>query len=195
MKKIGSVVFSLFAANALFAQTSLLSYDYVQGDLGTGDLFDEDFSYYGVGASVSINENLFAVGSYYDGATDDDIQFDPRSSGKLELSSYEVGLGYHMPLNPNLDFAASASYVNSELELFGFSEHGDGYSIDAGLRFKATDKMELNVFADYTDGEGEGETGYIASAYYFLLPTFSLGVLFEGADDIDTVAASFRLHF
>jgi hypothetical protein len=195
MKKIGLAISCLFAANSLFAQTSPLSYDYVEGNLGTGDFFDEDFSFYGLGASFSIDENIFLKGSYYDGATDDDIVFDPLSAGKLEISNYDFGIGYHMPLNQTLDFAASISYVNSELELFGFSENGDGYSVDAGLRFKATERLELNIFADYTDAGSDGETGYLASAYYFLLPTFSVGAVFGGADDLDTVAASVRLHF
>jgi hypothetical protein len=194
MKKISLVVLSLLAANTVFAQTSSLSYDYVEANLGTGDVFDEDFSFFGVGGSYSINENLFLTGSYSDGSTDDYIDFGFGAS-KVELSGYNIGLGFHTPVNQQIDFVAGISYLSSELEIFGLSEDGDGYGIDAGFRFKPTDRVELNIFANYVDVESEGDSGYSAAAYYFLTPTFSVGLNYSDDGDTDTVAGSFRLHF
>jgi hypothetical protein len=194
MKKIGIFVISLLAANTLFAQTSPLSYDYVEGNLGTGDFFDEDYSFYGAGISYSINESLFLRGSYFDGSTDDDIDF-PIGSSKVEISGYDIGLGFHTPVTQAIDFVVSGSYISRELELFGFSEDGDGYSVDAGFRFKPVEQLELNVFVDYEDMESENDTGYSASAYYFFTPTFSLGGVYAKADDLDSIAASIRFHF
>lgn len=194
MKKIGLVILGVLATNTLFAQTSPLSYDYLNLDVGSGDAFDDDIDFYALGGSVSLTESLFLKGSYSDAATEDDIDFG-LASGKIEYSGYQLGIGFHGPLNPTVDFVVSASYVNSEAELFGFSEDADGLSVDAGLRFKPTARTELNVFGNYVDVGGEGEAGYSVSGYYFLVPTFSLGLVYEGADDVDTHAISLRLHF
>jgi hypothetical protein len=194
MKKIGIFVISFVAADTLFAQSTPLSYDYVEGNLGTGDIFDEDYSFYGAGISYSVNESLFLRGSYFDGSTDYDIDFDVGFS-KVELSGYDVGLGFHTPVHPMIDFVVSGSYISREFEVFGFSDDGDGYSVDAGFRFKPTGQLELNVFADYEDIESENETGYSASAYYFFTPTFSVGGVYAKADDLDSIAASVRFHF
>jgi hypothetical protein len=94
-----------------------------------------------------------------------------------------------------IDFVASASYISKEAELAGFSNDGDGFSIDAGFRFKPVEQLELNVFVDYEDIDSENDTGYSASAYYFFTPTFSLGGVYAEADDLDSVAASVRFHF
>src|SRR5688572_11284805 len=194
MKKIGLVLVGLMAANTLFAQTGPISYDYVNLDIGSGDVDDFDLDFYEVGASVSITESLFVKGAYFDSATEDDIDVG-FGSGKIELSDYQLGLGFHGPLNANVDFAVSASYIRVEGELFGFSEHDDGLGVDAGLRFKATDRLELNVLGEYLEAGGDGEAGYAVSAYYYLVPTFSVGLAYKGADDIDAHALSLRLHF
>jgi hypothetical protein len=194
MKTIGLVILGLLATDTLFAQTSPLSYDYVNLDLGSGDVDDIDLDFYKVGASFSITESLFVSGSYNDAATEDDVDVG-IGSGKIELSNYELGIGFHGSLNPTADFVVSASYINAEGEIFGFSEHDDGLGVGAGLRFKPTGRVELNVFGEYVDVGDDGEAGYSVSAYYFLVPTFSVGLVYEGADDMDTHALSLRLHF
>ncbi|MES2626551.1 MAG: outer membrane beta-barrel protein [Pseudomonadota bacterium] len=194
MKKIGLSLITLLAANTLFAQTSPLSYDYVGGSLGTGDVFEEDYSFYGLIGSKSINESFFVKGSWFDGSTDDDINFGIGSS-KVENSGYALGVGYHMPFSATADFVVSASYLSSELELFGFSEKDDGYGVDAGVRFKATERLELNAFAAYAD-VGEGDMGWAVSGYYFLTPTFSVGGSYEDdGDELETVSGTVRFHF
>ena len=194
MKKLSLVFLGLLAANPLFAQTSPLSYDYVGASLGTGDVFEDDFSFYGLGASYSINDSFFVKGSYYDGATDDDINFGVGLT-KVELSGYDVGAGFHTPLTQAMDLVVSASYVYSEIEFLGFSQHDDGFGVNGGVRFKATERLELNLLADYVDQGGDGETGYAASAYYFLTPTFSVGVVYADNDATDTASANIRFHF
>ena len=202
MKKIGIFVIGLLAANTVFAQSSPLSYDYVEANLGTGDFYDEDFSFYGAGISYSLNESIYLRGSYSDGATDDDVYFGiGLGESKVEISGYEIGLGFHTPVSQLIDFVVSGSYISSELEIFGFSQDEDGYSVDAGFRFKPIEQVELDIFADFVDVNGENDTGYSASAYYFFTPTFSLGGVYTGtdasnrSDDLSTIAASVRFHF
>jgi hypothetical protein len=194
MKKLSLVVFGLLAATTVFAQTSPLSYDYVGASLGTGDIYDDDFSFYGVNASYAINDMFFVKGSYYDGATDDDIKFGPRA-GKVEQSGYDFGAGFHTPLNQALDLVVAASFVATEAEVFGLSQDVDGYGVEGGLRLQATERLELNLLAAYLDQEDESETGYIASAFYFLTPAFSVGVVYTDNDAADTAAANVRFHF
>jgi hypothetical protein len=192
MKKTGFVLFNLLAVNAVFAQTSPLSYDYAEAGYGQGEILNEDFSFIDLGASYSLNESLFVAGSYSDGETDDN--YGP-GFGEIEVSSYNIGLGFHTPLNQKIDLVMSGSYISSEIEFGRFSDDADGLDLAGGLRFKATDQLELNAFVDYAVIENDDDTGFSASAYYFFMPTLSLGLTYADADEADSIAASVRFHF
>lgn len=186
---------TLLLAGAATAQQSPFSYNYVQGNVTQGEIGSLDYTSVGAELSLSLTDNVFLKGSVTEGESDDRV-FSGPFSGKLDIQSYTLGLGYHTPINNRTDFVAEASYINNEASFRGFSMDSEGYGIDLGVRSMLTSALELQAALNYVDGSDmDGDIGFSVDARFYLSPKLSLSAGYFEQDEFDGLTASLRYNF
>jgi len=149
---------SSIASFSLTAEEAALSYTYVGVGYETGDIADIDTSGFGIYGSKALNDSFFLVGSYLSIESDDQFT-DGFVTDDIEATGFNIGIGFHTPINPTVDFVSTLSYSDVEVEFADESEDGNGYIIAAGVRAMPSDVLELSAFIDYADIEDGSETG------------------------------------
>ena len=205
---------SIVSWSALAAD-SPLSYSHAGVGYMTGDIADVDFSGFGIYGSHALNDSFFVIGGYTSISSDDkfviesgsgeiesgpgEIESGPGEIGSgsddIEATQFSIGLGFHTPISDAIDFVATLSYADAEVEFFDFTEDGNGYILSAGVRAKPTQEIELQAFLNYADIEDGSETGYLLGARYFTMPTLSLGLNYGSSDDFDSFSFDVRFDF
>jgi hypothetical protein len=188
----------------LFAFSSLAFADdfkYSSVSVGYSDLeMDSDFGVeklegdlLGINGSVAIGESFFAFAGYGKGDVDIvDPVFGVVASGDMDQAN--AGLGFHMPMSESVDFVASLSYEYLELSEQGVSIDDNGLGAGIGLRFAATDQIELNGGIDYVDyGDFGDRTSFDAKFLYNFTDSFTVSAGGKWGDDVTeyTVAGMF----
>ncbi len=186
---IGAI--SSIASFSLTAEEAALSYTYVGVGYETGDIADIDTSGFGIYGSKALNDSFFLVGSYLSIESDDQFT-DGFVTDDIEATGFNIGIGFHTPINPTVDFVSTLSYSDVEVEFADESEDGNGYIIAAGVRAMPSDVLELSAFIDYGDIEDGSETGYSFAARYFTTPDISLGLGYGSSDDFDAITFDIR---
>ena len=186
---IGAI--SSIASFSLTAEEAALSYTYVGVGYETGDIADIDTSGFGIYGSKALNDSFFLVGSYLSIESDDQFT-DGFVTDDIEATGFNIGIGFHTPINPTVDFVSTLSYSDVEVEFADESEDGNGYIIAAGVRAMPSDVLELSAFIDYADIEDGTETGYSFAARYFTTPDISLGLGYGSSDDFDAITFDIR---
>jgi len=186
---IGAI--SSIASFSLTAEEAALSYTYVGVGYETGDIADIDTSGFGIYGSKALNDSFFLIGSYLSIESDDQFT-DGFVTDDIEATGFNIGIGFHTPINPTVDFVSTLSYSDVEVEFADESEDGNGYIIAAGVRAMPSDVLELSAFIDYADIEDGSETGYSFAARYFTTPDISLGLGYGSSDDFDAITFDIR---
>jgi len=186
---IGAI--SSIASFSLTAEEAALSFTYVGVGYETGDIADIDTSGFGIYGSKALNDSFFLVGSYLSIESDDQFT-DGFVTDDIEATGFNIGIGFHTPINPTVDFVSTLSYSDVEVEFADESEDGNGYIIAAGVRAMPSDVLELSAFIDYADIEDGSETGYSFAARYFTTPDISLGLGYGSSDDFDAITFDIR---
>jgi len=184
-------VISSIASFSLTAEESALSYTYAGIGYETGDIADIDFSGFGIYGSKALNESFFITGSYLSIESDDQF-IDGFVTDEIEATGFNLGIGFHTPINSTVDFVSTLSYADAEVEFADDSEDGNGYILAAGVRALPSDVLELSAFIDYADVDGGSETGYSLGARYFTTPDISLGLGYGSSDDFDAITFDVR---
>jgi len=188
-KKCLPVILISISTFAVSAQESDLSYSYVDIAYQKGDWLNADFDGLRIGISAVISGPVFIVGSY---AIDEFDEVD------IDVDVFDVGLGFHLPVYNNIDFAASAEYVNYMFDTLGEEIDIDGYRVNAGFRAKPHEVFELSAFMHYADIEDEDNTGLSVEARYFFTPVASVGLVYSkdyDIDDLDIMTFNARLNY
>lgn len=182
--------FALLAL-ALSASASAYDFDYTFVDVGYGQIefddIDVDGDGFGIGGSFAISPafHLFA------GYTAADFDFD------VDSSSLDVGIGWHHGLSDVVDFVATLSYEYVEIDAPGFGSVDDnGLGLGAGLRFAATEALEINGGITYVDLSDSGdETSFGLGGLYKFNDMFALGLGGSWGDDTSSYTLTGRFHF
>lgn len=178
-------------ALALSASASAYDFDYTYVDLGYGQVeFDDvnvDGDGFGIGGSFAISPafHLFA------GYTMADLDFDVDATG------LNAGIGWHTGLSDVVDFVATLSYEYVELDASGFGSVDDnGIGLGAGLRFAASEDLEINGGISYVDLSDSGdETSFGIGGLYKFTEAFALGLSGEWGDDTSSYTLTGRFYF
>ncbi|MES1928491.1 porin [Salinisphaera dokdonensis CL-ES53] len=139
-------------------------YTYVQGDYipdGDADGTGNDYDGYGVEGSVTITRHVFVNGKY------DWLDVDGSS---LEANRASVGVGlndffdYGGAEGTGIGYYGQVSYERLALDGINGGDEADanGYGADAGLRWMATPRVEINPhigWVDYGDVEDDVNLG------------------------------------
>jgi opacity protein-like surface antigen len=188
-----TIVFALLTVFSAAGYAQGLSYNHV--DIGYSqydiDDVDVDGNVIGFGLSVELNESFYAFGSYGLGDLDGDFGID------ADFDQLSIGIGYHMPLSPQLDLVTGLSYEYAEVSVDGFGSVDDnGFGLSVGLRFAASDALELNGGISYVDfGDGGDDTGFGAGALYNFSNNFALGLSASWTDDTSSYGIGGRYYF
>ena len=107
-----------------------------------------------------------------------------------------VGVGWHTPLSEVLDFVATLSYERVEASALGFSADDDGIGLGVGMRFQASEAIEINGGINHVEmDEGGGDTGFGLGVLYGFTENFDLGLSGDWTDDVSAYSLSGRLYF
>jgi len=171
---------------ALSASANAEDFDYTFLSAGYGivnfDAANADGDGFNLGGSYAINSDYH-------------VFFDYQSAGLdfgVDATTFDAGFAYNRGLSDQVDFVASLSYEYVE---FGTSDD-NGLGLGLGLRFAASDVLELNAGIKLIDLNDSGnDTEFSLSALYDINEQFSLGVSGDWTDDISTYSLTGRMYF
>lgn len=158
---------------------------YVKADIDNPDI---DGNGFGIGGSFGFYENWFMFADY--------AKFDFDFG--IDLSTFDVGFGYHYPLSDTTDLAVSAEYARAEIDESGFgSVKDDGYGVGLLIRSMVSDQFELNGGINYVDfgGNDGDDTSFTVGGLYSFTDTVAFGGRIEIGDDINLYQLGFRFYF
>lgn len=171
-------------ANAEFAYTGVEA-SYIDVDLDGGP-FNVDGDGYRFGATYQIADSFFLLGHW------EEQNFDFGVDGRV----YEVGGGYFRPIDRDLDFVATASFVDSKVEAGGISASDDGIALGAGVRARFADSFQVEAMLDWVDYDNAGsDTGLLLRGRYYFSDRFAVGIETDFDDNADTLRFGFRAEF
>lgn len=159
-----------------WAANAEINYNYVQAGHAVGDLdtnardIDASYSGYNLALSGSFLEYFIAQGSY-DNTSVEGKQGDIRAASGGVGGRYPLNLGY----GEATDVYGTVSYE----EFTTYFSQGDGYGATVGLRWQATDTVEVQpslTYLDYGTVENDGnvEQGDLAGLRYGIGAVFKL---------------------
>ena len=177
----------MLAAAPLAALAEDMSYSYV-------DLAYVDTEVDGVGpsldgfalrGSISFAENWFAFG-----------EFAAQSVSGVDLDTYTVGLGGRYGIADNLDLFGRLGWTKVEVSSGPIDVDDDGYLVDAGLRGRVGDAVELEGGVRYTDfSDGGDSTGLFVGGRFHFNETWALGAEYQDGDDLSPMLLYVRASF
>ena len=161
-----------------------LSYEQIDIDDGT---FNADGDGFGISGSFEISDSFFLFAGYSMGELE----------SVLDVDQLSAGVGWHTPVGDRLDFVAGLSYERIELSASGLgSADEDGYGAEIGLRYQATDAVELNGGINYVDYGNDGDdTGFGVGALIGVTDNIDVGLHGNWADDTSVYGISGRFYF
>ncbi|MGD8484579.1 MAG: hypothetical protein PVJ63_06355 [Thioalkalispiraceae bacterium] len=161
-----------------------LTYDDIDIDFpGITSIDGDGFS---VAGSFAVAPNVFVAAKF--GSWDLDYGID--------ATGYELGGGYHMPLDQKTDMIFGFSFGNIDLDSGAGSADTDVIEFSAGLRHQLNPQIELAGKIAYVDyDEGDSDIGFDVGAAYAFTQTVSGVVNFGFGDDVDTLSFGARMYF
>jgi len=184
-----SSLFVLLLASSMASFADDFDYNYIDLSYGILDFddIDVDGDGFGIGGSFAINPDIHVFAGYQTAGLDFGI----------DVTQFAAGVGYNTELSPTVDAIARLSYQYADVDASGFGSVDDnGFGFGVGLRFAATDVLELNANIDYVDfGDGGDDTGFGLGAFYSFTPVFDLGLTGSWSDDTSTYSLTGRFYF
>ena len=170
----------------LSASASAEDFDYTFLTAGYGivnfDAANADGDGFNLGGSYAINSDYH-------------VFFDYQAAGLdfgVDAKTFSAGFAYNRGLSPQVDFVASLSYEYIEVG----NADDNGLGLGLGLRFAASDVLELNAGIKLYDLNNSGsDTGFALGALYDVNEQFSVGVSGDWTDDVSTYSRVGRLYF
>lgn len=186
-------VASAFAGLLFVARTAAsagLDYDYaevryIDTELDAGP-FNLDGDGFEIGGSLELARSVHIFGNFRT------LDF---GSG-VDVSAFEVGGGYAMPLENGADLVARLSYIDGKIDSQPADFDDNGFGFSAGLRNMFTPRIEGRAFVHYVDLDESGhETSLELAGDYFLNDEISLGASLQLGDDVTTWTVGARWFF
>jgi opacity protein-like surface antigen len=175
---------------ALSASASAGEFDYNYLTVGYGqveiDEVDVDGDGFGLGGSFALSDSYHVFAGYETASLDFDI----------DMTSWAAGIGWNAGISPTVDLVTRLSYQYMELEADGFGSVDDnGLGLGVGLRFAASQALELDAGIDYVDFGDGGETEFGVGGLYSFSEAFAVGLAGGWGDDVSSYTVSGRFYF
>jgi outer membrane protein with beta-barrel domain len=181
----------LVLALSVSANAEDFDYSYLQLDYGNLE-FDDinvDGDGLGISGSFAINPDWHVFAGYQSVGLDFGI----------DANSFNAGVGYNTEMSPTVDAYARLSYEYIELDapagLPGADESGIGFGV--GMRFAASDLLEVDAAINYVDfgGSGGDDTAFSLGALYSFSDAFALGLEGSWSSDVKAYILNGRFYF
>ncbi len=176
---------------AFSSAASAEGFDYSYFEFGYGilnfDDIDADGDGFGLAGSYAINPDFHVFAAYQDAGLDFGV----------DASAFSAGIGYNTELTPTVDAVARLSYQYAEVDAPGLSSADDsGFGLGVGLRFEASDVLEIATGIDYVDlSDGGDDTSFGLGGLYSFSNNFDLGLAGSWSDDTSSYVLSGRFYF
>ena len=181
---------------AFSAAASAEGFNYSYAYFGYGntdwDTIDADGSGFSVGGSYGFSDNIHGFISY------DTAELDPGAGfPDVDADRTSIGVGYNKAMSNAIDGYARFSYESVDFDIPGFGSADDsGFGLAAGLRFRATEELELGAGVTYVDYDDLGDdTGIELNGIYSFENSWALALNAELSDDVTTYMLSGRFYF
>jgi hypothetical protein len=182
-----SLVLLVLALSAS-ANSQGFDYNYLQLDYGNLDFDDINADGNGVGLSGSfaINPDWHVFAGYQSAGLDRGI----------DLNAFNAGIGYNTEMSPTVDAYARFSYEYVDFDAPGGNDDS-GLGFGIGMRFAASDVLEVDAAINYVDfgGNNGDDTAFSLGALYSFSDAFALGLGGSWGDDISSYTLSGRFYF
>jgi hypothetical protein len=191
--RLGQTVAGTIAASlALIGSAAAAELDYNYAELRYIDTeldvgpFDRDGDGFEIGGSLELAQSVHLFGDFRT------LDF---GSG-IDVSAFEIGGGYAMPLNNLTDLVARLSYIDGEIDFPGGDADDSGFGFSAGARSMFTPRIEGRAFVNYVDLDESGdEVSFELAGDYFLNDQIALGASLELGDDVTSWTIGARWFF
>ena len=186
-----TVLGGVLVANAAAAAEQGPSYTYLEAGYAHVEIddFDADGDALELGGSVALNDMFHLLGSYQDGTIEAGGNVD------VDVSTMELGVGMHFPINHMIDFTTQASWVTTEIDADGFGGvDDDGYGLGVGLRAMLSPKFELDGNVHYVDINESDDTSFGAKAIYHFTDMFAMTGSVVSGEDTTTYGLGVRMN-
>jgi opacity protein-like surface antigen len=163
------------------------SYNNVEVGYAQAEISSEEGNGFTLAGSAEFGANLFGFTNFI--ASDYDFG--------VSTNWFTAGLGFHWPLNPALDLVTGASLEKIKVKISGVgSDSQSGYGLNAGLRGRVGDRLELTAGVKYADF-GQGIDGFTVSggARYYFTEAFAAGLDISDNEGDSTFGIVLRYDF
>ena len=137
----------------------------------------------------------FLIGANYSSVNDDLLNVD------TDLNRIQAFLGYRFELSNTTDAYALVSYQDYEVEAsangVSASADEDGFGVHTGIRYMASESLEMDVSLNYANLGDDFDTSIYASvgATYFVIEDLAIGAGFELGNELETYRITARYAF
>jgi len=173
------------------ANSQGFDYNYLQLDYGNLEFDDinADGDGLGISGSFAINPDWHVFAGYQSAGLDRGI----------DVNAFNAGIGYNTEMSPNVDAYARFSYEYIDFDAPGGIGGGDdsGLGFGIGMRFAASDLLEVTAAVDYVDfGSNAGDdTAFSLGALYSFSDAFALGLEGSWSSDVTAYTLNGRFYF
>lgn len=171
-------------------------FNYSYGYVGYGnidfDAVNADGGGLAIGGSYAFTDKFHGVLNY------DSADLDPGFLlPDVDATRLSIGFGYNEGLTDAIDWFARASYESIDFDISGLGSADDsGYGLAVGMRFHATDSLELGASLNYVDYDDLGDdTGVEIGGVYSFDDSWALGLSGEFSDDVSSYMVTGRFYF
>ncbi|MDH4049689.1 MAG: porin family protein [Gammaproteobacteria bacterium] len=187
MNRFVSFMLLMFLSTAGAAEG--LNYNFVEVGYAKVDIDspDVDGDGFGIGGSFAISDEFHLFGNYQMA----DFDFN------VDLTQFDVGIGFNTPIADAIDVVASLAYVYTEVEASGFGSVDDnGFGLGVGLRALVSPQVELHGGVTYVDLSDSGSDTALDAGFRFNFnERFALGLAASWGDDVSIYSLAGRIYF
>ncbi|MEX2494893.1 MAG: hypothetical protein WD448_02325 [Woeseia sp.] len=192
-RRLGHTVAGAVSAALLLAGSAAAAeFDYTHGELRyintelDAGQFDVDGDGFQLGGSLELAQSVHIFGNFQT------LDF---GSG-IDVSAFQVGGGYAMPLNNGADLVARLSYIDGQIDTPSGDADDNGFGFSAGMRNMFTPQIEGRAFINYVDLDESGdEYSFELAGDYFINDEIALGASLELGDDVTSWTIGARWYF
>lgn len=179
--RLAAALLVALAPAASFAEMSYNRIDvsFVDADYDDSDVDGDGFE---IAASYLLNDQIFLLGRWLE----EDLDFD------VDASFIEIGVGLRKPIQDDLDFVGTLSYVDVEIG----PGDDDGLALAGGVRAQLSDVVQAEAMVRYVNyDELDSDTGIVLTGRYYFNDSMAVSLGLEFGDLADALRIGFRLEF
>jgi hypothetical protein len=179
--RLAAALAAAFAPAASFAEMSYSSVDisWIDSEFDNTDLDGNGIE---IAGSYQLNEQFFVLGKWLE----QDLDFG------IDATFIEFGAGLRKPLQDDLDFVGTLSYVDVEIG----NGDDDGLAVAAGVRAQLADAVQIEAMLRLVDYDDlDSDSGIVLTGRYYFSQTMAVTLGLDFTDLADSVRLGFRAEF